>query len=363
VSPPGTGSVSTNPSGPWYNPGQTVQLMASPTSGYTFASWGGDCAGQTNPCSLTMTGPRSVTVNFTTLETFTLTLGMRGLGYVGFDPPGIGCEGGACSFCTSGTCSWAYPKGSTVTLRAGDAFDRVFVRWEGACEGIDRLCVVSMTRDRQVSAIFEDRPVSLGVLTFGTGSGTVISNPPGIDCGPTCGASFPRNATIQLTATPAPGSVLDGWGGLGGACYGTTETCSVFLFEPRFVSVTFTSQLPALSLTLNQESFQSGETLYLSATVMPGATATTADVYVALALPDGVLLFLRGDSSLTTEWQPIVGNWTVGAFSGEIFQHPFSGWEPQGCYTWYAAFTPPGQSPLAGTIGPIVPEQFCYGTE
>jgi hypothetical protein len=51
------------------------------------------------------------------------------------------------------------------------------------------------------------------------GSGSVSSNPTGIDCGTVCSASFTTGSTVTLTATPtarpAAGerSVLDGWSG------------------------------------------------------------------------------------------------------------------------------------------------------
>lgn len=65
VTPTGSGSIDPSPSGPWYNPNQGVQLTAHANAGYTFANWSGDCAGQGNPCSLTMSSPKSATATFT----------------------------------------------------------------------------------------------------------------------------------------------------------------------------------------------------------------------------------------------------------------------------------------------------------
>ena len=56
----------TNPAGTtWHTKGQPLSLVASPNSGYTFSGWSGHLQGTTNPQSLTMDGPKSVTAIFT----------------------------------------------------------------------------------------------------------------------------------------------------------------------------------------------------------------------------------------------------------------------------------------------------------
>jgi len=55
--------------------------------------------------------------------------------------------------------------------------------------------------------------ITLSVSKAGTGSGTVTSNPTGINCGPTCSASFAGGTVITLTAVPAAGSTFTGWSG------------------------------------------------------------------------------------------------------------------------------------------------------
>lgn len=47
-----------------YNAGAGVTLTATPDSRFRFARWQGACAGQGNPCSLTMTNNKSVTALF-----------------------------------------------------------------------------------------------------------------------------------------------------------------------------------------------------------------------------------------------------------------------------------------------------------
>jgi hypothetical protein len=66
--PPGAGTVSANPApncqGRYYQRGTSVQLTANPASGKVFRNWSGALSGRSNPATLVMNGPRSVTANF-----------------------------------------------------------------------------------------------------------------------------------------------------------------------------------------------------------------------------------------------------------------------------------------------------------
>jgi uncharacterized repeat protein (TIGR02543 family) len=66
ASPSAGGPVTENPPSAdmYYNSGTPVQLTAGHNPGYTFANWTGDLTGATNPQTLNMTMPRSVTANF-----------------------------------------------------------------------------------------------------------------------------------------------------------------------------------------------------------------------------------------------------------------------------------------------------------
>ena len=53
----------------------------------------------------------------------------------------------------------------------------------------------------------------LTVSKAGTGSGTVISNPVGINCGADCSETYNNNTLVDLTANPSTGSNFAGWSG------------------------------------------------------------------------------------------------------------------------------------------------------
>ena len=75
----------------------------------------------------------------------------------------------------------------------------------------------------------------LTVEKGGTGSGTVSSNPVGIDCGSECAATFEVCPRVTLTATADTDSTFAKWSG---ACTGTS-TCTVTMNRDRTVKATF----------------------------------------------------------------------------------------------------------------------------
>ncbi|HAQ17724.1 MAG TPA: hypothetical protein DCR40_00650 [Prolixibacteraceae bacterium] len=58
------GTVVKNPTLASYNSGATVQLTATPNSGYVFSSWSGDATGSVNPLTVTMNANKNITANF-----------------------------------------------------------------------------------------------------------------------------------------------------------------------------------------------------------------------------------------------------------------------------------------------------------
>ncbi len=78
----------------------------------------------------------------------------------------------------------------------------------------------------------------LKVTISGTGSGTVKSDPSGINCSSgTCERVFALGTSVTLTAAPATGSVFAGWSGSG--CSNASTTCTVIIAANTPVSATF----------------------------------------------------------------------------------------------------------------------------
>jgi len=76
----------------------------------------------------------------------------------------------------------------------------------------------------------------LTIVKSGTGSGTVTSNPTGINCGTTCAYQFASGTNVTLTATPDASSTFSGW--LGGAT-GSGSTVTVTMNSDTIVEAVF----------------------------------------------------------------------------------------------------------------------------
>jgi len=235
----GSGTVTSNPSGiscgavcsSQFPTGGSVVLEAAPASGSTFTWSGAGCTGS-GACVVVMIGDQTVTATFTATTPpptmmLTVTIGGAGVGTVTSNPSGISCPG---------TCSAGFATGSTVVLAATPGVGSAFAGWSGDCSGTD--CSAVMDTNRSVTATFNPSGgmSNLTVQKNGTGSGTVTSQPPGIDCGTTCLAAFPTGTVVTLTAVPAAGSTLTGWAGprCGGAGPCTITLDSDFTAFPVF---------------------------------------------------------------------------------------------------------------------------------
>lgn len=65
INPTGGGTIAKSPNQTLYDSATTVQVTATPATGYTFTSWNGDATGSTNPLSVLMNANKNITANFT----------------------------------------------------------------------------------------------------------------------------------------------------------------------------------------------------------------------------------------------------------------------------------------------------------
>lgn len=168
----------------------------------------------------------------------TVELAGNGVGFVTSTPSGINCPG---------TCDRTMPAGTEVTLTASPSVaGTTFVGWSGPCAGLEP-CRLTLQRPDGAHAIaaFALRN-SLVVTRVGTGRGTVVSEPAGIDCGADCSELFPPETEVTLTAPADPGSTFEGWSG---ACEGKSP-CVVKTEQAQLVTATFAAITVPLTVEL-----------------------------------------------------------------------------------------------------------------
>ncbi|MBN2493725.1 MAG: hypothetical protein JXR96_03950 [Deltaproteobacteria bacterium] len=187
--------------------GSQLTLSATPNADSVFDEWRNDCSGSSPTCVVTMDGDKDVLAMFEpepATYTLSVTIGGHGGGTVDSDPAGMHCTGGFCQA--------DFAEDSQVTLSATPRGDSVFADWHNECAGTDPSCVVSMTADRAVLAMFDLKRYTVTVTVGGYGTNTVYSDPAGINCSQSqCSADFDAGTQITLTAEAGLNARFDMW--------------------------------------------------------------------------------------------------------------------------------------------------------
>jgi trimeric autotransporter adhesin len=189
ASTPGGGSVSVSPA-PYapenlYTSNTLVTVTATPSNGWSFVRWAGDSTATTNVTTVLMDQPRAVQALFGT----SLTLFTNGNGQVLLDPP-----------------TGPYLLGSTVQLTALPPPGSYFFGWSGAASGFVNPLLFTINNPSEITALF-------GVLRPNQVLLTVLANPNGTVTIDPLKNVYTIGETVTLTAVPATGYVLTGWGG------------------------------------------------------------------------------------------------------------------------------------------------------
>jgi hypothetical protein len=109
-----------------------------------------------------------------------------------------------------------------------------------------------------------------------------------------------------------------------------------------------------VGVNATQRDFLPGEPLGIDVWVVPGTNTSPADVYLALQLPDGSLLYLTGGGAMSATAQPYVSGWTATSTTGRVFTYTFGGGEPAGTYRWLSVVV------QNGTMGSIQESPFSF---
>ncbi|WP_040335817.1 beta strand repeat-containing protein [Candidatus Magnetobacterium casense] len=236
--------------------GTDVAITATADDNSYVASWSDDCSGSTltwpsSTCSLLkMTRAISTTVTFNPAYTLTVTKSGTGTGSV---------------TASTGTLSWSgttgkythYPSGTNVTLTATPDAGYVFAGWGGDCAVIGSAsltCTISMSAAKNVTVTFNTGNTYTLTITNSSSSAGSVTASTGILSwsGNTGTASYTSGTSVTLTATPNDGYYLYSWGG---ACSGTSSTCTLTMSVNKSVTVKFS---PGYALTATKTGTGSG---------------------------------------------------------------------------------------------------------
>lgn len=253
------GVVVKNPNQANYNQGSTVQLTATPNSGYTFTGWSGDASGTANPLTVTMNSNKNITAIFTLIPASTYTLNVTAVnGTVEKNPSQA-----------------TYLAGTNVQLTATPNSGYSFTGWSGDAAGSENPLLVQMNSNKNITAIFTLTPTLTYTLNVTAVNGTIVKNPNQ--------PNYNQGTTVQLTATPNNGYTFSGWSG---DASGTNNPLTVTMNSNKNITANFTL-IPASTYTLNvtavngtvaknpnQATYNSGSTVVLTATPNAGYTFT-----------------------------------------------------------------------------------------
>jgi hypothetical protein len=106
---------------------------------------------------------------------------------------------------------------------------------------------------------------------------------------------------------------------------------------------------PFLFLALNATAFGPGETMVLTAELIPGLVPVLADAYIVIRLPDGTLLSLVPAGAVPGV-TPIATGFVPPLFRGEVVRYTFLGHEPAGTFDWFAALVRSGTLAILGAV-------------
>ncbi len=184
-----------------------------------------------------------------------------GEGTVNSAPGGINC---------GADCQQNFSAGTAVTLAATPANDSRFTGWTssstvGASCSLGPACTVLMSQTVFVVAHFAalPKPNYLSIIKGGSGTGTVVSSPAGINCGRDCRQGFAADTTVALTAKASSDSTFTRWSG---AC-SASGACKVKMSQAHLVGAIFTKIPKPTRPTVTWSSIQ--KTASVNATVTP----------------------------------------------------------------------------------------------
>jgi len=207
-----------------YAAGTQVVLKATPAEGWHFVRWEGDVQSTQSTVQVLMDSRAVVTAVFEQdAEQYTLSIAVKGGGRT---EPAAGVH--------------TYDANAQVGLKALAFEGRHFVRWEGDITGTNPVVDLSMTSNKQVTAVFEQDAQQYPLIVNVMGQGTTV---------PAAGEHlYDAGMQVDLTATPSEVWHFVRWQG---DVSSTDEAVSVLMNNGRSVTAVFEPDAERYVLTMN----------------------------------------------------------------------------------------------------------------
>ncbi|MBK7770521.1 MAG: hypothetical protein IPI48_08310 [bacterium] len=261
----GGGSLVLSPPGGVYNRGTVVTVTAVDGPGWVFSAFSGDLTGGVNPQTITMTGNRAVTANFSAVAQHTISTNVNpgGAGIITLNPAG-------------GT----YNAGTIVTVTAAGEPGWGFTGWSGDLAGATNPETLVVDGDKTVTATFAVLPTHVLTTTV-SGNGQIVRQPDDPD--------YLSGSSVVLTAVPDSGWQFSGWSG---DLTGNANPDTLLMNADKNVHATFTV-IPPVFLTDDFNRCALGAPWSFVDPFNDGGTATLAggwsdNARVAIYVPGGI---------------------------------------------------------------------------
>ena len=251
----GQGRVTSEPAGAIDCPGDcshtfsgstTLTLRAAPAAGWATAQ--NAFCGETDVCAVSL-NDTGHTIDVYFRPRATLQVWPNGEGAITLSPTPADRLGqpdtAPCTpknpFTDTG-CDLYYLPGTAVTATAATAAGSTFLGWSAhGCSGTGA-CAIRLSRD-STSLVARFTPLEVRVIRAGNDTGSIVSEPAGIACPPTCRAPFPYGTEVTLVARPDPASPFLSWK------FGCTPTAA----DPRRCVLTATNRPNWVGVALGED--------------------------------------------------------------------------------------------------------------
>ncbi len=131
-------------------------------------------------------------------------------------------------------CQQPYATDTNVTLTPTPDIGWLFDGWRGHCDADGN---VTMDNFKSCKAVFvEDDVPQFSLDLARNGSGSITSQPTGIDCNDDCSEDYAQGTEVDLVANPEPGFAFTHWSG---DCSGTNPTVTVLIDKAKSCQANF----------------------------------------------------------------------------------------------------------------------------